>query len=46
VSSVARIRQTRAATLHNYIEVARFFGLDPYAMLVGAGIRPNELLDP
>lgn len=36
----------RAATLTGYIEVARFVGLDPFAMLAEAGIAPDFLSDP
>ena len=38
--------QVRAAALTNYVEVARFVGLDPYAMLRQAGINPALLTDP
>jgi AraC-like DNA-binding protein len=38
--------QVRAAALTNYVEVARFVGLDPYAMLRRAGINPQILADP
>lgn len=36
----------RAVSLANYIEVARFVGLDPYAMLRRARIAPDALDDP
>jgi len=36
----------RAVALTNYIEVARFAGLDPYAMLRVARISPEQLSDP
>lgn len=36
----------RAVTLTNYIEVARFVGLDPYDMLRRARINPDHLSDP
>jgi len=32
--------------LSNYTEVARHFGLDPYAMLGRAGLHPSALRDP
>ena len=35
--------QVRAAALTNYIDVARFVGLDPYAMLKRARISPALL---
>lgn len=38
--------QVRAAALTNYIDVARFVGLDPYAMLKRARISPAMLDDP
>lgn len=38
--------QVRAAALTNYIDVARFVGLDPYAMLKRARISPAMLEDP
>ena len=37
--------QVRAASLTNYVEVARFCGLDPYAMLKRARINPAILTD-
>ncbi|HEV2817163.1 MAG TPA: AraC family transcriptional regulator [Allosphingosinicella sp.] len=40
------IPQVRAATIATYVEVARFVGLDPYAMLSRAGISPAMLADP
>lgn len=36
----------RAVSLINYVEVARFVGLDPAGMLRRAGIDPAELADP
>ena len=36
----------RAVSLTNYVEVARFVGLDPAGMLRRAGIDPAELADP
>lgn len=38
--------QVRAAALTNYVEVARFVGLDPHAMLKRAGISLDMLCDP
>ena len=38
--------QVRAAALTNYVEVARFVGLDPYEMLRRQGIHPQSLSDP
>ena len=38
--------QVRAAALTNYVEVARFCGLDPDAMLRRARINPAILTDP
>ena len=38
--------QVRAVSLTNYVEVARFVGLDPATMLRRAGIDPAELADP
>lgn len=38
--------RARAAMLTNYNEVARHFGLDPYAMLGRCGLRPSALRDP
>jgi AraC-like DNA-binding protein len=43
---VTRVRQVRAVSLNNYIEVARFVGLDPYAMLQQVSILPSQLADP
>jgi AraC-like DNA-binding protein len=40
------VPQVRAASLTNYVEVARFCGLDPYAMLKRARINPAILTDP
>jgi AraC-like DNA-binding protein len=40
------VHQMRAASLTSYLEVARFVGLDPLAMLREAGISPNFLQDP
>jgi AraC-like DNA-binding protein len=40
------VPQVRAVTLKGYIEVARFVGLDPYAMLAEAGLSPTGLEDP
>ncbi len=36
----------RAVSLTNYAEVARFVGLDPYAMLRDIRIAPEALVDP
>lgn len=36
----------RAVALTNYVEVARFAGLDPYEMLRNARIAPDQLDDP
>jgi len=36
----------RAVALTNYVEVARFAGLDPYEMLRAARISPDQLSDP
>jgi len=36
----------RAVSLSNYVEVARFVGLEPYAMLRRARIAPDTLKDP
>lgn len=36
----------RAAALTNYVEVARFVGLDPDTMLRRAGISPESFADP
>lgn len=38
--------RARAALLTNYTEVARHFGLDPYAMLGRCGLHPTALKDP
>jgi hypothetical protein len=38
--------QVRAAALTNYIEVAKFCGLDPYRMLRRARINAAILTDP
>ena len=38
--------RARAAVLTNYNEVARHFGLDPYAMLGRCGLHPSSLRDP
>jgi AraC-like DNA-binding protein len=38
--------RARAAILTNYNDVARHFGLDPYAMLGRCGLRPSALRDP
>lgn len=38
--------QIRAAALTNYVEVARFVGLDPFRMLKRARINPAMLDDP
>jgi AraC-like DNA-binding protein len=40
------VPQVRATALTSYCEVARFVGLDPYAMLRDAGINPEILEDP
>lgn len=40
------VAQVRATALTNYCEVARFVGLDPYAMLRRAEISPQALDDP
>ena len=39
------LARSRAVILTNYTEVARHFGLDPYAMLGRAGLHPSALLD-
>lgn len=38
--------QVRAASLTNYVQVARFCGLDPHAMLKRARLDPAMLSDP
>ena len=38
--------RARAAILTNYTEVARHFGLDPFAMLGRCGLHPSALRDP
>ncbi len=38
--------RVRAAALTDYVEVARFVGLDPFEMLRRAGIDPADLADP
>jgi AraC-like DNA-binding protein len=38
--------RARAAILTNYNEVARHFGLDPFAMLGRCGLHPSALRDP
>ena len=38
--------RARAVILTNYTEVARHFGLDPYAMLGRCGLHPSSLRDP
>lgn len=40
------VPRVRASALTNYIEVARFVGLDPFAMLKRARINPAILTDP
>ena len=40
------LHQVRAVSLTGFIEVARFVGLDPYALLVQAGLSPGMLEDP
>jgi AraC-like DNA-binding protein len=40
------LTHVRAVSLTNYVEVARFVGLDPAGMLRRAGIDPAELADP
>ena len=40
------LARARAVMLTNYTEVARHFGLDPYAMLGRAGLHPSALRDP
>lgn len=40
------MHQIRAVALTSYLEVARFVGLDPYAMLREVGISPEFLEDP
>lgn len=40
------LARARAVMLTNYAEVARHFGLDPYAMLGRAGLHPSSLRDP
>jgi AraC-like DNA-binding protein len=42
----AMLPTVRAVSLTNYAEVARFVGLDPYAMLREARIAPDALVDP
>jgi AraC-like DNA-binding protein len=42
----AELAQIRAVSLTNYVEVARFLGLDPYAMLREQRISPNLLDNP
>jgi len=37
--------RARAVMLTNYTEVARHFGLDPYAMLGRCGLHPSSLRD-
>jgi AraC-like DNA-binding protein len=39
------LQTVRAVTLANYVEVARFAGLDPYEMLRSARISPQQLAD-
>ena len=38
--------RARAVMLTSYTEVARHFGLDPYAMLGRCGLHPSSLRDP
>ena len=40
------IPQLRAACLSHFVDVARRLGLDPYELLRGAKIRPDDLADP
>jgi AraC-like DNA-binding protein len=40
------LARARAVMLTNYTEVAKHFGLDPYAMLGRAGLHPSSLRDP
>jgi AraC-like DNA-binding protein len=40
------VPQVRAASLAPFIEIAQRIGVDPYAMLRKARIRPEELTDP
>ena len=40
------LARARAVTLTNYHEVARYVGLDPYAMLSRVGLQPIALRDP
>ena len=40
------LARARAVTLTHYHEVARYAGLDPYAMLGRAGLHPSSLRDP
>ena len=40
------LHQVRAVSLTGYVEVARFVGLDPYALLLQAGLNPASLSDP
>lgn len=40
------IPQMRAVNLLNYIEVSRFLGVEPYAMLREAKIAPSAIADP
>ena len=40
------LHQVRAVVLTGYVEVARFLGLNPAALLRWAGIDPRSLADP
>ena len=40
------LARARAVTLTRYREVARYVGLDPFAMLSRAGLHPSALNDP
>lgn len=43
---VNMLARARAVTLMNYADVARYVGLDPFAMLSRAGLHPTALNDP
>jgi AraC-like DNA-binding protein len=38
--------QMRSISLHNYVEVTRFLGVDPYPLMKQAKVHPDDLLDP
>lgn len=46
LAGIGVMAQVRTAALTNYVEVARFVGLDPYRMLKRARINPAMLDDP